>query len=227
MSADSIGMSRNHLEILLLGLPVNELGLLQAAINQSSLTQNTINIDLKRYAETIMPEISKKALYNLTTATAQSLLHRTFNYEVGAYEVTTPLLLKYKGSLSKSRLSIVISDYLFDALTAIPYADLIAMLDKFMKPPVCRMSRAYSAKLYLLITDLKHENNTVVINYEELRIALGLAESSYALIHNFKRRVLNPAIKDINESGFIDVSCSDITNGRKITDFKFTLSPKF
>lgn len=226
MKTDFVAMSRNHLEILLLGLPINELGLLQAGINQAPLTQQAINIDLKIYAET-MPKVSKKHFYDLITATAKSILHRTFTYTSMPYEVTAPLLLEYNGSLTKSKLNIVLSDALFDAMTAMPHAELVAMLDKFMKPPVSRMSRAYSAKLYLLITDLKKESDKVIINYEKLRVALGLSEDSYSLIHNFKRRILNPAIKDINDSGFIDVGCTDIVKGRKITDFEFTVSPKF
>ena len=65
-----------------------------------------------------------------------------------------------------------------------------------------------------------------VIELEELRLRLGIAENEYPRMDNFKSRVLDTAIQQINEFTDITASYEQIKDGRKITGFRFSYKDK-
>lgn len=216
-------MSRNDLDMVLLGLSVNELNLLKFVLTQSTLESAIIDIDVKAYARDYGLSVST-AYFTLGNA-AKSLFERKLSYYDNQSKAVSTLILGWSGSSDSYRLSLNLSEILFNSLQALDPTELITMLNDFSNPPLSLMRRAYSAKLYLMITDL-YEGDAVVISYSALRESLGIRGESYLLTHNFKRRVLNPSIADINKLSLIDVSYTDVTDGRKITDFKFIITPK-
>lgn len=219
--SDSV-MSRNDLEMLLLGLPINELNLLNSALFQQAIDNPTIDIDVKAYAASHYLPIN--TAYTLLEAAAQDLFEHKFCYKEGLNKFTSTLISDLVGNAATYKLSLKLCHALFNSLQELGTTELDDLLTNASKPPVSLMSRAYSAKLYLMITDL-YNNNEVLISYDFLRKSLGIKSTSYLLIHNFKRRVLNPAIADINEFSSLSVSYIDITDGRKITGFKFIVTP--
>ena len=216
-------MSKNDLEMLLLGLPINELDLLKIALFQKPLDNPTINIDVEAYA--IANSLPVDAAYASLQVAAKGLFERKFCYNQASSEITFTLISGLIGNPDGHKLSLELCDVLFNSLRDLGTAQLDAILTKSSNPPVSLMSRAYSAKLYLMIAEL-YDNNEVLISYDVLRKSLGIKTASYLLTHNFKRRVLNPAVADINEFSSLDVSYVDITDGRKITDFKFIVVPR-
>lgn len=215
-------MNKTELEMLLLSLTPKELHLLGAAVTQQALATPSIDIDIEAFAQSVSG-LSVEAAYLLLESAANRLLDRSFEYSDDDITVSSTLLTFWTRSAAKPQLKIKLSEPLYDALRAIDRAQLADMLDSFSKPPVCDIERAYSSKLYLLLTKKKNETD-IAINYTDLREELGINPDSYSLMQNFKRRILTPAIKDINKLGIIEVCYEDIAEGRKIVGFRFHIN---
>ena len=82
----------------------------------------------------------------------------------------------------------------------------------------------YSQRLYELLrlwsrTDIVINKNFKI---DQLRFILGV-ENKYPEYKNFKQRVLNQAIKEINSIGNMKVDIEEVKNGRKVDEIKFII----
>lgn len=84
----------------------------------------------------------------------------------------------------------------------------------------------YSTRLYELLVCWRSTGKTPVIELNDFRARLGLLDNEYKLMHNFKNRVLEPAIKQINEHTDIKASYEQHKTGRVITGFSFTFKQR-
>lgn len=225
MSISSGVMSKNDLDMLLLGMPVGELILLQLGLSSNPQGANNLEIDVVGYAKSISG-LSNEAAYNLLSDAAKSLFHRHFSYKHDSYETATSFLFGFSGNEDEYKLNITLSDSFFKAINNVGVSTVKEMLDTYIQSPLSKLERAYSAKLYLLLTNDDSSSDSVIIDYERLRSELGLDADAYSLIQNFKKRILNIAINDINELTLLDVDYTDIMDNRKITGFKFTVKSK-
>ena len=82
----------------------------------------------------------------------------------------------------------------------------------------------YSTRLYEVLICWRSVGK-VTITLEELRNKLGLMEE-YSRLEAFKRRVLDPAVKQVNEHTDITVEYEQHKNGRVITGFTFRFKVK-
>lgn len=82
----------------------------------------------------------------------------------------------------------------------------------------------YSQRLYELLRLWSRSDKVIVKNFriEQLRFILGV-ENKYPEYKNFKQRVLNQAIKEINTLGNMKVEVEEVKNGRKVDELKFTI----
>lgn len=84
---------------------------------------------------------------------------------------------------------------------------------------VSQLKTAYAIRLYeLLIQFLKTEIRQITL--EKLRAFLEL-ENDYKRFFDFKRRIIDPSIKNINESTNLNVDWDVVKNGRVITGLIF------
>lgn len=92
---------------------------------------------------------------------------------------------------------------------------------------VANLSSTYAIRLYELIIQWR-DNNGVTQKYgiDELRQKLGVEPEQYKKMSNFKMRVLEPAIDQINEHTDITVKPEQHKTGRKITAMSFTFKQK-
>lgn len=84
----------------------------------------------------------------------------------------------------------------------------------------------YATRLYELLVCWRSTGKTPIIEINDFRSKLGLLDQEYKLMHNFKNRVLEPAIKQINENTDITVKVEQHKTGRAITGFSFKFKPK-
>lgn len=85
----------------------------------------------------------------------------------------------------------------------------------------------YTIRLYELLKSIHfHELETYTRKYsiDELRRILGA--ETYTEYRDFKRRVLEPSVKEVNDYSDKAVSYEEIKNGRRVTGVQFTLSTK-
>jgi plasmid replication initiation protein len=106
---------------------------------------------------------------------------------------------------------------------------LLDLADKpFTKLPfeqIWALRSGYALRLFELL--LQYQNTKTherTLSIEELRNYLGVADDKYRdSIENFRRRVVESSIRDINEKTAYKVECEKVKEGRRITGFKFKL----
>lgn len=94
---------------------------------------------------------------------------------------------------------------------------------------VANLSSRYAMRLYeffIRSVDKKKEKGYLVITLDELRFRLGLLPEEYARMYDFKRYVLDYAIKEINEHTNIEVSYTQQKRGKFISGFTFNIVMK-
>ncbi len=91
---------------------------------------------------------------------------------------------------------------------------------------LANLTSIYAIRLYEMLMQWRKTKVVPVIELEELRLRLGIAENEYPRMDNFKSRVLDTAIQQINEFTDITASYEQIKDGRKITGFRFSYKDK-
>ena len=84
------------------------------------------------------------------------------------------------------------------------------------------MTSPYAIRLYEMIIAWKSTHKTPVFELQEFRNRLGVEEHEYPRMTDFKRRVLDVAVKQVNELSNIQIKVAQHKKGRSITGFSFT-----
>lgn len=111
--------------------------------------------------------------------------------------------------------------------------DLIPLISKvreygdfssFLLEAMQNLSTYTAMRLYTLVSTkmrLKTEDKSVQYSIEQLKIMFKL-EDSYPLYGQFKQKVLDPAVLDINTNSDIGLSYKEIKEGKKVIGILFT-----
>ena len=91
---------------------------------------------------------------------------------------------------------------------------------------ISTLSSQYSIRLYELLVSWLSVGKTPVFEIQEFRSQLGLQPDEYDRIQNFKQRVLDFALEQVNENTDITASYEQHKAGRTITGFSFTIKAK-
>ena len=100
--------------------------------------------------------------------------------------------------------------------------------DNFTQYPlryISQMKSVYSIQLYELLKKNRIEN-CLEISYDNLRVHFNIEPTKYKKMKDFKVRVLNTAIQEINDSSDLTVKYDNIKNGRSIVGFYFEFKLK-
>jgi len=107
-----------------------------------------------------------------------------------------------------------------------PY--LLQLKEYFSRIPIKYtyvLNSRYSIRLYELLK--QYENTGYRIDYiEELREMLGVEKDEYKVFADFDKRVLKPAVEEINEKTDLKVSYYKKKTGKKITHIEFRIEVK-
>ena len=87
------------------------------------------------------------------------------------------------------------------------------------------LTSIYSIRLYELLISWK-KTKKVELSLADLRLKLGIEPNEYKAMNNFKAKVLDLAVSQINEHTDITVKYENIKSGRNITGFKFSFKQK-
>lgn len=120
-----------------------------------------------------------------------------------------------------------------DSYIKIKFADevlpLITMLEKhftsYELQQVASLKSIHAIRLYELLIQYRTVGK-LEISLSDLRLKLGIADGKYPTMNNFKARVLDVGIQQINEHSDITVKYEQVKQGRTITGFKFSFKQK-
>ena len=91
---------------------------------------------------------------------------------------------------------------------------------------VAHLTSKYATRLYELLIAWREVGKVPQIEIGDFRNRLGLLENEYTAMSDFKKRVLEPSIKQINEHTDITVTYEQHKKGRLISGFSFRLKQK-
>lgn len=97
---------------------------------------------------------------------------------------------------------------------------------QYLLEQTANMSSAYSVRLYELLVQWKSAKKTPVFELMQFREQLGVEPEEYKLMSDFKKRVLQKAVDEINETSDLKVSYVQEKKGRRIVGFKFKVLTK-
>lgn len=91
---------------------------------------------------------------------------------------------------------------------------------------VSGLSSAYAIRLYEVLIAWRSTGKTPVIELSDFRQKLGVLETEYKRMYDFKKYVLDLAIKQINEHTDITVKAEQHKKGRSVSGFSFKFKQK-
>jgi plasmid replication initiation protein len=91
---------------------------------------------------------------------------------------------------------------------------------------VANLDSSYAIRLYELLIQWRVAGKTPEFELQDFRRKLGVKDNQYKTMSNLKSRVLEPAVKQINEYTDITAKYEQNKRGRTITGFVFTFKPK-
>ena len=91
---------------------------------------------------------------------------------------------------------------------------------------VTQLTSKYAIRLYELIIAWREVGKVPQIELSDFRNRIGLENTEYTAMCDFKKRVLEPAIKQINEHTDIVTTYEQHKKGRSITGFSFKFKQK-
>jgi plasmid replication initiation protein len=107
----------------------------------------------------------------------------------------------------------------------LPYLSALSeQFTKYQLKSVAKMSSAYAIRLYELLAQWQDQGKREV-EVEWLRAALQLGDK-YTAIKDLKRRVIEPAVAQVNQHSDLKVSYAQRKTGRSVTHFRFSFALK-
>lgn len=91
---------------------------------------------------------------------------------------------------------------------------------------IALLNSVYAVRLYELLIQWRSTGLTPLIKLEDLRQKLGIDKDEYPRMTDFKKRVLNLGIEQINEHTDISAKYKQVKKGREIIGFEFSFKEK-
>lgn len=183
-----------------------------------------ITIYAEQYAEAF--KVSRQAAYMALKDASDTLFERRFSYE----------WLTPKGNVSTAKRRWVGGvDYVENEgrIVLQYHKDVIPLLCElksrftlYALEQVASLTSVHAVRLYELLIAWRSTGKTPVFELSEFRRKLGIEPDEYPRMTNFKQRVLDPAVAQINAHTDISASYEQHKRGRSITGFSFTFTAR-
>lgn len=200
-------------------LTLNEQRILLSCISmidsREALNENKeFRLDVKSFAETF--DLDLKVAYSQVKEGADKFSERSFKVREnkGSYDrINWTSKVKYyddEGSIG-----------IHFGVHAIPYlASIQKNFTSYRLSNISKLTSIYAIRLYEMLLQWK-KIQKITFDLKNFREALGIQNNEYKRMFDFKRKVLNIAIKQINEHTNINCIVKEIKKGRSIVALEF------
>tara|TARA_R110000850_G_C9985203_1_gene466391 strand:- start:3627 stop:4595 length:969 start_codon:yes stop_codon:yes gene_type:complete len=219
----------NRLNTAIQNLSLVEIRLIQIAIIDSRETQTGLTADsplvisAKRYAECFNVEID--TAYDVLLAAESTLFERRFSFvNKRDNQVKTRWVSQVEYIRGDGAIEIILTPAVVKEITRINGIE--NFFTKYMLGQTAVLNSVYSVRLYELVTQWRQATKTHLFDIETFRGQLGLGVSDYQRMSDFKRRVLDSAVKEINEKTDLQISYVQEKKKSRIIGFKFKVLEK-
>lgn len=169
--------------------------------------------------------VTRQGSYLALKEACRNLFERRFSYQEERDKG-----IAYKVSRWVSDIAYVDSTATVEITFTPSVLPLITRLEKhftsYELEQVGHLTSPYAVRLYEIVIAWRSIGKSPIIELSEFRNRIGVLENEYQRMELFKRRVLEPAIVQINEHTDITVNYEQHKKGRSITGFSFKFKQK-
>lgn len=210
-------------------LDLSEQRLILLAIVEGRRKGADISSELTIHADSYIKNfgVKRNAAYESLKSACNSLFERRFSYQ----KLTIKGNIEHVRSRWVQRISYVDNEALVRIIFSEDIIPLISSLERrftsYELEQVSALTSAYAMRLYeLLIAWQNSGRKTPIIELADFRYKLGIEPHEYTRMTNFKSRVLDTAIKQINQHTNITATYKQHKAGRSIRGFSFSYNLK-
>ena len=212
-------------------LSLAEIRLMQLAIIDARETGEGIDtvtplaIHASRYAEAF--GVTRQTAYEVLVEAETSLFKRYFTFldERDGKPVKSHWVSQAKYLEDQAIIEIMLTPAVVNEITRIDAIEAKTLFTRFALEQVASMTSVYSVRLYELLNQWRKATK-VSFELDIFRGQLGVNDNEYKAMSDFKRRILDLAINEINEKSDLKVSYEQVKKGVAIVGFKFKVIPK-
>ena len=192
---------------------------------QGITADSKLEIHASDYAKLF--NVSIDASYKALREAVNNLFNRQFSYAAEYKRTGKTGIVR---SRWVSRIFYVDDLALLEITFAPDVVPLVTRLEEhftsYQAKQVAHLTSKYATRLYELLIAWREVGKVPQIEIGDFRNRLGLLESEYTAMSDFKKRVLEPSIKQINEHTDITVTYEQHKKGRLISGFSFRFKQK-
>ena len=210
-------------------LPLAEFHIVQLAIVDARdtgtglTTDIPLRIDALRYADVF--GTTRQNAYMRMKEAEETLFNRRFSFfDEDGKLVKSRWISQVKYLDNEGAIEIVFTPAVVQGISRIN--GVKEFFTQYLLSQTAQLKSVYSSRLYELLIQWRSTEKTPIINLEDFRAQLGIEENQYKLMSDFKKRVLDLAINDINEKTDIKATYQQHKKGRSISGFSFTFKQK-
>ena len=229
MSSSDLVVKSNRLNMAIQNLTLPELRIVQLAIvdaretGKGLSTDTPLRIDAMRYAEAF--ETTRQNAYVRMKEAEDTLFNRRFSFvDSEGKLVKSRWIQRVRYLDDEGAIEIVFTTDVVKGITRLDGAE--EFFTQYLLSQTANLKSVYAVRLYELLTQWKTAAKTPVFELSLFRGQMGLDDSEYRDMSNFKKRVLDLAVNEINEKTDLTVSYTQEKKGRVIHGFKFVIKQK-
>lgn len=228
MSKDLI-VKTNRLNQAFQTLSLSELHIVQLAIVDARetgtglSTDTPLRIDAMRYAEAF--NTTRQNAYQRMKEAEETLFNRRFSfYDEDGKLVKSRWIQQVKYLDNEGAMELVFTLAVVQGISRID--GVKEFFTQYLLSQTANLTSVYSARLYELLIQWKSTGKTAIFELNNFREQLGIGVNEYQRMSDFKKRVLEPAMKEINEHTDIIATYEQHKRGRNISGFSFCFKAK-
>lgn len=208
-------------------LSLSEQRLILMAICNAEGTKDALTKPITIYARDFanLYSLSLDAAYTALKAAANQLFERKFSWSTTKDGKTVNHIRRWVFGIDYINNEGVLTIHF--SPDVIPYlSELQKEFTSYRIDNIVNLTSAYAIRLYEIIISWRNVKSMPMMSIEELRQKLGVADDEYKILSNFKMRVLDFAVKQINDHSDINLSYRQHKQGRKVVGFSFVFESK-
>ena len=221
----------HRLNTALQKLSLAEIRLMQLAIIDARETGTGIDtvtplpIHASRYAEAF--GVTRQTAYEVLIEAETSLFKRYFTFldERDGKPVKSHWVSQAKYLDDEAIIEIMLTPAVVKEITRIDAIEAKTLFTRFALEQVVLMKSVYSVRLYELLNQWRQAKR-VNFDLDVFRGQLGVEDTEYKAMSDFKRRVLDLAVNEINEKSDLRISYEQVKKCVVIVGFKFKVLAK-
>ena len=205
-------------------LHIVQLAIVDARETGTGLSTDTpLRIDARRYAEVF--NTTRQNAYQRMKEAEDTLFNRRFSfYDENGKLVKSRWIQQVRYLDDEGAIELVFTLAVVQGISRID--GVKEFFTQYLLSQTAQLNSVYSARLYELLIQWGSTGKVPIIDLGDFREQLGIGVNEYQRMHHFKARVLEPAIKEINEKTDIKAEYEQHKKGRVISGFSFKFKKK-